>query len=63
MKIEQVQIGLDTAKKYLHYHDTGIRLEDLDIAFKVSVPTAIDFEDVYFEDEDKAKAFIKTFEE
>lgn len=59
LKIEEVQIGLDTARKKLRYYDTNNLVTDLDLAFKISIPDIIDNEDVYFENEQEAKNFIK----
>ena len=60
--IEEVQIGLDTARLNLEYEDTGNLVEDQDFAYKISIPTAIDEDVIYFEEYENARDYLKDFE-
>lgn len=60
--IEEVQIGLFTADKNLYYQDTGNIIQDGDIAYRLTIPTAIDEETIYFEDYDNALNYLRDYE-
>ena len=45
--IQEVQIGLDNAGKYL-YQDVGDKTKDGDIAYKIELPNPIDYDIFYF---------------
>jgi len=59
--IQEVQIGLDNAGKYI-YADTKRLLQDGDFAYKIEIPTAIDNETVYFEDYENAVKYLRDFD-
>lgn len=60
--IEEVQIGLDTARLKLNYEDTGDLVEDGDFAYKMTKPTAIDEEVIYFREYENARDYLIDYE-
>lgn len=61
LPIEEVEIGLITAEKRVRYSDTDNLVEDLDYAYKVTIPGTIEDEEYYFEDKDNAQKFYLDF--
>ena len=58
IKIEAVEIGLDNAGRY-EYQDIKKVLHDGDRAFKIEIPTAFDYEPIYFSSEKNAVEYLK----
>ena len=60
--IQEVEIGLNTAQKKLYYIDTDNLIENGNFAYKIEIPTAIDYETLYFEDYKNASKYLKNYE-
>lgn len=59
--IEEVQIGLDTARLKLKYADTNCLVKDLDFCYKISIPTVIGEDNIYFEEYENAVKYLQEF--
>jgi hypothetical protein len=57
IKIEDVQIGLNSAGGFCY--DTGEVLEDGDLVYSITIPTAIDEDTFYFKSKRAANKYIK----